>query len=96
MHWTQTPEGRRKIRARMKAYAKTPEGLRALRKRATAAREIHSKQAAERRNGHEPLTRATSGRAMLVALARPEAERKIVALQREIETLTLFLEKTKP
>lgn len=79
-----------------KAFNKTPAGKRAISKRAKAA----SHHWAQIRNGDKPAKRvpllAPSGRAMLVALARPEAERQIVRLQREIEKLRLFLDRTKP
>lgn len=99
MHWTQTPEGRRKISARFKAFYKTPEGKRSRSKAAEATRATAARRRAER-NGQPRAPRgsllAPSGRSMLVALARPEAARRIVELQKEIEALTLFLEKTKP
>jgi hypothetical protein len=96
MHWTQTPAGRKKMSERLKAFHKTPEGKRLATKRGLAIKLSH----ARRRNGEKPAASpkllAPSGRAMLVELARPEAERKILRLQREIETLRLFLDRTKP
>jgi len=102
VHWTQTPEGKLKMRAIQKRYARSPEGKRELKRRIKLAQaKRHVKLAAlNTLNGAGPgrptKERAASGRAMLVALARPEAARRIVALQREIEMLTLFLNKTKP
>ena len=81
--------------AAQQKYARSPEGKRALRKRIKKAQAMRHANRNGASAGHTPSKKET-GRAMLVALARPEAARKIVALQREIETLTLFLEKTKP
>ena len=56
-----------------------------------------SKRAHDAVNGTIPTARVAAratGRALLVALARPQAERRIVELEKEIETLRLFLAKT--
>lgn len=98
-HWTQTPKGRKhmsqlaKSRPPSRHWTQTPEGKQRL-------AEIKAARAAAATNGHAPTrsgprARALSGRAMLVDLARPEAERRIGELEKQIETLRLFLAKTK-
>lgn len=96
MHWT--PEARKKISERQAAFYKTPAGKRAIRKRIKARERKRAANVAAS-NGHEPdepATRAASGRAMLVALARAGALVRVIELQRELEKLTLFLNRTKP
>jgi len=97
MHWTQTPEGKLKMSRAQKKYARSAAGKRALAKRIKAAQAARHPKPILGTNGDDPAhtTRAQSGRAMLVDLARPEAARRIAQLRREIEKLTLFLDRTK-